>query len=448
MSTPTPNEPENKFLKFLKRWEVLTVLVLGITTGIVWPTVSHFSGRQNFGGEHCRTDEGCKSSRCNLKKNLCICTDGTEDYCKETSLVCGSDEIQCVDPPTAAPTCASSVFIREGNKKTAEDASLDANFGWSVSVDGNTAVIGSYKDESAYVFEGSGSEWTQSIKLTGGDTSSSFFGVSVAIDGETIIIGADGTAHVFQKSGSYQWDLLTKLEANDVTPGDEFGMNVALDGDTAIVGAIGDGTTRGNVYIFVRSGIDWVFQKKVSNIDGSIGDGFGQNIALHGDKIIVGYKSGAYIFSRTGSDWNDDTRLMPKDALCGSGCDVALNEDTAVIGAVGAAYIFTLTRVEWSQRDTIAGINVSKSPLSVAIDGNTLILGSGGNDPPTAYAYGRVEFDWVEVATLEAPKGASSEDLFGYSVAVSESESVVLIGAPGFPGKQGYFYPLDFSACV
>ena len=51
-----------------------------------------------------------------------------------------------------------------------------------------------------------------------------------------------------------------------------------------------------------------------------------------------------------------------------------------------------------------------------------------------------------EAGKLNVPSGADNQ--FGYSVDVDESENVVIIGAPGLPGKQGSFYPLDFSGCV
>jgi hypothetical protein len=449
------NSSSNKCVKCLKTtWGQAGVLIslVGLVTTILTLTLL---GRENFGGQSCRTDEGCKSQRCDLKVNLCSCTDGDTDYCKDTDLVCGTDKIECGPAPSVAPTCAASVEIGIENKFLADDPIAKSNFGWSVSVDGNAAVIGAWAVDAAYVFEASGSEWKQLVKLEPSDEASTDFGLSVAIDGDTIIVGAQGAAHVYQKNGSGQWDFLTKLEVLDASS--QFGRTVALDGDTAIVGSLGD---RGNdgtfgpgfAYTFARSGTDWLLQGKLSN--GS--DGFGKNVALHGDTAMVGYKGGAYLYTRTGLNWVYETKLTPDDPVeCSSGCHVAINENTAVIGVIGSAYIFTLTGVEWGKGRALMSIDVNpakqyENPTSVALDGNTLILGSAGNEPPTAYAYARVDgFQWEEAAVLKAPEqGLFSYEQFGYSVAVSESEGVVLIGAPGLLEKQGSFSALDYSACL
>ena len=108
-------------------------------------------------------------------------------------------------------------------KLTASDGEANDWFGWSVAMDEDTVVAGTYQDDdkgsdsgSAYVFTKPGSGWTTtssfSAKLTASDgTADDWFGKSVAVDADTIVIGAhrdddngnnSGSAYVFTKPGS------------------------------------------------------------------------------------------------------------------------------------------------------------------------------------------------------------------------------------------------------
>ena len=88
-------------------------------------------------------------------------------------------------------------------KLTADDGAANDWFGGSVSIDGDTMVIGAHHDDdkgsgsgSAYVFTRDtagdlASGWTQVAKLTASDGAvNDFFGYSVSIDGDTMVIGA------------------------------------------------------------------------------------------------------------------------------------------------------------------------------------------------------------------------------------------------------------------
>jgi len=99
---------------------------------------------------------------------------------------------------------------------------------------------------SAYVFTRSGGTWTQQTKLTASDgAEADEFGSSVAISGDTAIVGASkdddngsdsGSGYVFTRSGG-TWTEQTKLAAGDAAAGDWFGYSVAISDGTVIVGA-------------------------------------------------------------------------------------------------------------------------------------------------------------------------------------------------------------------
>ena len=137
-------------------------------------------------------------------------------------------------------------------KLTASDGAAGDEFGQSVSVSGNTLVIGAptvpnwgtiRPTGAAYVFTQSGSGWTQTAKLTASDgTPSNEFGCSVSISGNTIVVGAEGdisvntpsAAYVFTESGSV-WTQRAKLTASDAELGDGFGCSVSVSGNTVVV---------------------------------------------------------------------------------------------------------------------------------------------------------------------------------------------------------------------
>ena len=155
----------------------------------------------------------------------------------------------------------------------ASDASTGDYFGGSVSLDGNTAVIGARYDDdqgansgSAYVFTNTGSTWTQQAKLIASDgAAEDHFGWSVSLSGDTALIGArydddkganSGSVYVFTRSGT-TWTQQTKLVASDGAAEDQFGCSVSMNDNTALIGAAWDddqGTSSGSAYVFTRSG--------------------------------------------------------------------------------------------------------------------------------------------------------------------------------------------------
>jgi subtilisin family serine protease len=135
-------------------------------------------------------------------------------------------------------------------KITASDGAAADNFGYSVSISGNTAIVGVYGDDnlkgSAYIYVRNGNVWTEQQKLTASDgASGDVFGESVSISGDTAIVGArlddidangnQGSAYIFVRSGTV-WTQQQKLTASDGAAGNEFGRSVSISGDTAVVG--------------------------------------------------------------------------------------------------------------------------------------------------------------------------------------------------------------------
>ncbi len=205
-----------------------------------------------------------------------------------------------------------------------------------------------------------------------------------------------------------------KLLASDGVEGDFFGFSVAISGDTVVVGAGGDddnGIDSGSADIFERDqgGIDnWGQVTKLLDSDGAAGDRFGFSVAISGNTVVVGavldddngINSGsAYVFERDqgGIDnWGQVTKLLASD------------------GTVHDFFGF-----------------------SVAISGDTVVVGVGGDDDNgidsgSTYVYERNQGgigNWGQVTKLLASDGAV-DDFFGFSGAISGD--TVVVGALQF----------------
>jgi len=265
---------------------------------------------------------------------------------------------------------AYSLNLVEIIKLVASDGAVGDFFGISVSISGDTAIVGAFADDnaagSAYVFEKVGGTWTQVAKLTASDAAvNDIFGISVSISGDTAIVGAQGddpggSAYVFVKPGG-GWANANedaKLTASDAAAGALFGISVSISGDTAIVGALTLGSF-GSAYVFVKPGGGWVDateDAKLTQSDAAAGDFFGGSVSISGDTAIVGalqvdMNSGsAYVFMKPGGGWVDateDQKLTASDTLPDDdfGGSVSISGETAIVGApaeprAGSAYIF------------------------------------------------------------------------------------------------------------
>jgi hypothetical protein len=344
---------------------------------------------------------------------------------------------------------AAYVFVRTGavwsqqQKLTASDATAEAYFGSSVSVSGNTAVVGAYGDDapwldsgSAYVFVRSGTAWTQQQKVTASDgMGEDFFGCSVSVSGDTAVIGAywadkpplwdTGAAYVFVRSGTL-WTQQQKLTASDAAESDRFGRVVSLSGNTVVAGADGAdtaaGTNAGSAYVFVRSGTAWSQQQKLTASDAAAGDAFGCSVSVSGDTAVVGAygadtaftdAGSAYVFVRSGTAWSQQQKLTASDAAAADyfGLSVSVSANTAVIGAygddtaagtdAGSAYVFVRSATGWSEQQHLAASDAGASDrfgYVVAASGGTAVVGAhrddtaAGVDAGSAYVFSEVIF--------------------------------------------------------
>ncbi len=381
-----------------------------------------------------------------------------------------SDEIRMVieDHDAQYPLVVDPTWTQQ-QELTASDGAANDKFGYSVSVNGDTAVIGAYGKTvnsnagqgAAYVFVRTGGIWGQQQKLTASDgAAGDTFGGSVSVSGDTAVIGAynktfnsshveQGTAYVFVRSGTV-WSQQAELRAVDGAAGDFFGASVSVSGDTAVIGAVY--RNPGTAYIFIRSGTVWSQQQELTASDGARYDYFGASVSVSGDTAAIGapgensQQGAAYVFVRSGTVWSQQRELTAYDGAAGDffGDSVSLSEDTVLIGARaktinsqvfqgGAAYVFVRSGGVWSQQQELTasdGAPAEGFGVSVSISGDTAVIGvlsktiNSNAGQGAAYVFVRTGGTWSQQQELTASDGATDDD-FGFSVSVSGDTTVI-----------------------
>ena len=302
----------------------------------------------------------------------------------------------------------------ELHKLTASDGAAGDNFGYSVAISGNYAIVGAYADDdngtdsgSAYIFNVTTGAQLHHLLASDG-AASDRFGYSVAISGNYAIVGAykdddkggeSGSAYIFNVTTGAE---LHKLTASDGAGIDEFGRSVAISGNYAIVGAHNDddkGSNSGSAYIYnVQTGAEL---HKLLASDGVAYDNFGYSVAISGNYAIVGSyldddegtdndSGSAYIFNvQTGTQIH---KLLASDGAAADyfGRTVAISGNYAIVGAYydddkgsssGSAYIFNVQSGTQLHKLTASdGAASDYFGISVTISGNYAIVGARFDD--------------------------------------------------------------------
>lgn len=311
------------------------------------------------------------------------------------TLILGAPAFLAGTPPPGKAV----VFVESGGSwiqqatLTASDGHSGNGFGDSVDIEGDLAIVGSprydgthFNQGAAYVFERSGSTWTEVARLVapGGDSASSaFLGRSVAIDGETLIVGSPGWRNeheylvgrvdIFEREAG-SWNL--KYTSVPNFEPFQLGGAVDLHGDRAVAGAtnaaLDDPVAQGVVHVFARSAGVWAFEDSLSApFVNDTSDWFGRSVALQDGRVVVGAPRGnspgqhigeVHVFERVGSAWTPEQVLTAFDQVNHNdfGESVALDEDRIFVGApshqhvngvFGAAYLFVDTGSAWMESD-------------------------------------------------------------------------------------------------
>jgi hypothetical protein len=233
---------------------------------------------------------------------------------------------------------------------------------------------------NAYVFVEPTSGWTDMTQTAELDPSDGFgydnFGMSVSISGNTVLVGAPdnggstqvGRAYVFvePEGGWTNMTQTAELSASDGKIGYIFGWSVSISGATAVVGAP-DHPNGGAAYVFVEPKGGWISMKQTAGLEsGTSTSCMGWSTSIDGSVIIAGsqctsgLKGAAFAFLKPAGGWRNSSKPTLRLSIpftCGQdyfGSSVAISGTTALVGAPyapasqprcqpgpGEAFIFT-----------------------------------------------------------------------------------------------------------
>jgi len=293
------------------------------------------------------------------------------------------------------------------------------------------------------------------------------FGSSVAVTESFTVVGTPGKQSdhgevcIFSRSQS-TWtmtDCLTPVSDTQSTI-KQFGSAVATSEQSVIISAKHQGGQTGAVYIFSYENGNWSQQRELTKPGVAINNFFGQSVSISGDLAAIGSPGGAnddgavYVYERTGSNWILNTTITPDSEIRSKqfGAAVSISEGYLIIGdgefgktKEGSAYIYNYDDV-WTKQATLKGGLVTRSAKyasSVAISKDYAVIGARlENDPHASndikkgavYVYKRKDNVWMNQAKLVANSGVAG-DQFGNSVAIVGSH--IVVGAENTNGSSG-----------
>lgn len=354
------------------------------------------------------------------------------------------------------------------------DGGTSSRFGASLAVAADGVLIGADLDRVG-PNQGQGSvHWYQpnlgGLRLTatldnGDGAMFDRFGSAVSVDGDIAMVGAlfedtidgadAGSVHWFQRQGT-NWVYGGALHAPDATAEDRFGVAVSVNGDRVAIGAywdvIGNNVDQGSVYVFRRTGAQWLFEAKLTASNGHARDLFGSALSLFGDRLAIGARGAhtdqgtAYIFRREGSNWLEEAQidLPPPTGAALFGTSLALVGDRVYVGAPtttlvpgpfasGAVFEFERQGSSWPLVKTLLAPQPTENEafgFAVSADSERVLVGafqSGFAFQGVAYVYRAVDraLDGVLRPAITQPGEA-----LGIAVALSGTSAV--LGGSGY----------------
>jgi outer membrane protein assembly factor BamB len=259
-------------------------------------------------------------------------------------------------------------------------------WGTDLDIDGNRLIIGSWYGNAAYVFDINTGQQLRSLSVPGSEN----FGFSVAIKGNTAVIGdISDSANGYLAGAAYimdvtTGDVLSTLRGSDGDYYQGFGNDVAIDENYALIGS--SATSSVHQYDLATG----MLIRKLRGTDTRRSDGFGNQIAVDNGRVLVSApnKPAVYLFDlTTGAELRK--LQVPGVTHADEFRTIDLNGDLALVGArdskvgdvfdAGIAYLFRI-----SSGDLLAKLQLSDPQFNtvfghaVWLDGTTAFVSAPG----------------------------------------------------------------------
>jgi len=312
------------------------------------------------------------------------------------------------------PSDRSDDHVYPSGRPDPSDEDFSDLFGGSIAIWGDYLIAGchmhdygaggvgtgySWNAGTAYIFERTGTTWTEVEKLLPSIRHPyDRFGYAVDIDSSIIAIGVysedeselegeslmnAGGAYIFERDGGGDWSQIQKLDASDRTAGDHFGRDIAIDGDYLVIGAeqedlfLGDGSpgdslsNAGAAYIFEKDGDGvWSEIQKIVNSDRNADDYFGEAVSLSETTIFVG--AWQQDLDSVGMDYSEDAGAgyFYSAVLCE---EVATSQDIVVCFGETFEVGESVYAATGTYADTLSNIDACDSIVTTNLTVNALI---------------------------------------------------------------------------
>ncbi len=386
-------------------------------------------------------------------------------------------------------------YRKEEWVRVAELVSSDADprdiFGYSVSMYGDTVVVGAPGDDeggdrcgAVYFFGkpvGGWKDMSETFKLLpkdGGKNKS--FGYSLSFSGKMLVVGSPdsdnrkGTVYLYLKEKEWtgKEDVMI-LSASDGVAGDRLGTSVSGVGDLVVAGAPGK-DSRGLVYLFERPLAGWTDMEETARLsatDLQQNDGLGTSVGVWGETVVAGMnnvrttvRGKVFVFERPAGGWQDMTQtalLQPTDAMDNDhfGVSVAIAGDTIVAGAPmmsagveysGAVYLFIRPSGGWTDVKQVARLQAAEARsfshlgTSVSICPGKVLAGAPhsddlGKNSGAVYLFQNKKNKWVDATEDEKflPKSYPTDQGENFGTVADISGDYAVVGAWGYDNDRG-----------
>lgn len=374
-------------------------------------------------------------------------------------------------------TPATPVFVFSDPSPSSHE-----EFGYSVAINGNLAVVGSQKDDKVASNAGSVTIYNLAAAFpeqpllvidNPSPTNNDYFGTAVAVAGTKVVI----SAYQEDTSGNNNVGVVYIYDTASPTPGtpirtlinpfpqsqDQFGNAVAISGNFVVIGCskndVGAAIDAGSAYIYdLTSATPTVPVLSLDNPAPANDDWFGHSVAISGTKVVVGAHQNDTGALDAGSVYVYDiasaTPTVPVQVLDNPspaaddefGYSVGISGNRIVIGCrlddagasnAGSAYLYDLSS---ANPGSPVAMLVHPNPAndedfgtSVAISGTRLVVGVPQNDSQATdggcgYVYEVTSATFPQPADKLLPEDQPDEEQLGFSAAIDGSN--VLMGAP------------------
>ena len=282
------------------------------------------------------------------------------------------------------------------------------------------------------------------------------FGFSISVDKNTLVVGAPsraaagvGHAYIYGKNSSNKWKLIQEVipDVNQWTT--DFGSEVVVKDQFIMIGDRNARDEDGMVYAmrYSEKSKKWVKIDPIST-NQIVGHGlFGHAIDIHNNRAIIGSKNGniaiEYLYDELSNHWIAGKVFSPQKLQKSGrfGYSVKLTDSHLLIGypgfqMEGEVQVFARQSNDWNLIQTLSGSSEDKEQFfgsSLALNGSHLVVGNFNGEK--AFTFNLTNDNRFKKSALLAPENLP-DSKFGRSLAVGEES--ILVGATY--GESAYLY--------